>query len=126
MIYPDQASLIMGTGTIGAEAGLHTVLSSGATQELSSPQRGTQGSTLDPQFYEVSIQGGMHVYICKYGECRRVVSGKSQFERHLRTHTGEKPFECKYCDYKSSRKGNLKTHTIKRHPEVVQTVLDQL
>ncbi|XP_045181736.2 myoneurin-like isoform X5 [Mercenaria mercenaria] len=75
--------------------------------------------TFDPQYCEIAVKQGMQVYICKFGECRRVISGKCQFERHLRTHTGEKPFHCQYCSYKSSRKGNLKVHTLKMHPQAV-------
>ncbi|XP_069776887.1 zinc finger protein 516 isoform X2 [Narcine bancroftii] len=29
---------------------------------------------------------------------------------HMRTHTGEKPYKCPYCDHRSSQKGNLKIH----------------
>ena len=29
---------------------------------------------------------------------------------HMKTHTGEKPYQCKHCDIGFSQNSNLKTH----------------
>ncbi|XP_017274609.1 zinc finger protein 217 [Kryptolebias marmoratus] len=36
---------------------------------------------------------------------------------HMRTHTGEKPYKCAYCDYAAAQKTSLKYHLDRRHKD---------
>ncbi|XP_030644359.1 zinc finger protein 516 [Chanos chanos] len=52
------------------------------------------------------VQQGEH--ICPV--CGKSFSQPSHYRTHMRSHTGERPFRCRYCPYSASQKGNLKTH----------------
>ncbi|KAH3897436.1 hypothetical protein DPMN_021624 [Dreissena polymorpha] len=49
-------------------------------------------------------------HICQY--CSKPMSSNAALERHIRIHTGEKPFACTVCDHKANTKGNLKIHML--------------
>lgn len=58
--------------------------------------------------------------------CPKSFQSRADVVRHLRTHTGERPYKCPHCDYCAALKGNLKSHIYSRHsPEKVAKYITQ-
>ena len=49
--------------------------------------------------------------------CKKVLKSWDSLKDHKRTHTGEKPFACPYCDYCGSSTSLLAHHKRQRHKE---------
>ncbi|XP_059847657.1 zinc finger and BTB domain-containing protein 7A-like isoform X1 [Hypanus sabinus] len=49
--------------------------------------------------------------------CEKVIQGAGKLPRHIRTHTGEKPYECNICSVRFTRQDKLKVHMRKHTGE---------
>ncbi|XP_062539492.1 ras-responsive element-binding protein 1 isoform X2 [Armigeres subalbatus] len=47
-------------------------------------------------------------FVCKV--CSKVLSSASSLDRHVLVHTGERPFNCKYCNLTFTTNGNMHRH----------------
>ena len=57
-----------------------------------------------------------HSYVCEY--CGKVFTAKPNRERHVRYHTGEKPYHCELCDESYFRGDDLKYHRTAKHGDI--------
>ncbi|XP_042883868.1 testis-specific zinc finger protein topi-like [Penaeus japonicus] len=63
----------------------------------------------------VVVQRGLWFrFTCNF--CHKNFNHKNNFRKHLRTHTGEKPYMCPQCSYCSARSDLLRAHLHKKHP----------
>ncbi|XP_076015623.1 uncharacterized protein LOC143007982 [Genypterus blacodes] len=57
---------------------------------------------------------GRAQHVCRF--CGKVLSSDSSLQIHLRSHTGERPYQCPVCLSRFTTRGNLKAHFL-RHRE---------
>jgi hypothetical protein len=66
---------------------------------------GTGGSSREAS---PAASGGCEQYICPL--CDHECAHRGDLQKHIRTHTGERPFPCTVCSYRARQTGELKTH----------------
>ncbi|WVO14680.1 hypothetical protein L204_102317 [Cryptococcus depauperatus] len=76
----------------------------------------------------VGVSGGKMFRCRGYGDCNKVFTRSEHLARHVRKHTGERPFPC-HCGKAFSRLDNLRQHAATVHaeqPQLNETMLASL
>eukprot|EP00471_Norrisiella_sphaerica_P003815 CAMPEP_0184478394 /NCGR_PEP_ID=MMETSP0113_2-20130426/432_1 /TAXON_ID=91329 /ORGANISM="Norrisiella sphaerica, Strain BC52" /LENGTH=341 /DNA_ID=CAMNT_0026856169 /DNA_START=140 /DNA_END=1165 /DNA_ORIENTATION=+ len=90
------------------------------TKEWVRPVKGTQ-FYMSVHKWDEELDRMVLRYRCTV--CSKSFPGKSGMQAHIRTHTGERPFKCKYCNAAFAHRTNIRRHLLihKRKGEVRDT-----
>ena len=104
--------------------GIGTIATSSETVVLNTSINSSSDSLISVIDFSSSSSGNINnratnkssSHICHL--CGYVARDKTNLRKHLYTHTGEKPYQCKVCQYKTTQSSNLHTHNRRHHPSL--------
>ncbi|XP_071530926.1 uncharacterized protein [Panulirus ornatus] len=106
----------LGTSEMGGGFSMLEGYSEDGSQEVHPSSSGPPGSQQAHQMVGLNSDGSKNsgrravgkVHQCPY--CKYTTVKKDHMTKHIRIHTGEKPFSCPYCSYSATTKQNLMQH----------------
>ncbi|XP_053663625.1 zinc finger protein 337-like [Anopheles marshallii] len=104
----------------------NNIVISGQEPDNIKSEDGTFGCTVCGKSYRVEAnlerhKRRMHMKIYSCPHCARKFPYKSLLEKHLPTHTLEKPFKCPHCTLSYTQRVNLRIHIERKHTELNYT-----
>lgn len=91
---------------------MFTTLADPSTSE----QQRTTTDSVTPLVLNTEVPGGGTCVLrsCQY--CHRMFRQAHHLVRHIRTHTGEKPYKCPDCPYEATQQHHVSRHIANKHP----------
>ncbi len=68
--------------------------------------------------HKKSVHSEDKVYHCTHARCDFMCTDKAEFDRHRRSHTGDKPYKCSICSKAFSNSQELTHHHSTVHPKI--------
>ncbi|XP_043989247.1 sal-like protein 1 [Gambusia affinis] len=103
------------TTSAGGQSDLSFLSSSLTTPQSINPNSQLQAASVGSDSSTSSSNTASRLqHVCRF--CGKVFSSDSALQIHLRSHTGERPYQCPVCFSRFTTRGNLKVHFL-RHRE---------